>query len=243
MPIDLNAQTGLASVNTSVDGRRYAFVIDAGSGYSWMRGAALDPWLQAHPDWRKAQGAIGAANYNMFDFDFEKRGTIARLPMLRFGALEVKDVGVLGTAPLLGGYIDALTGDLFWDNWQRSAAGPVTGWLGANVLSRYALTLDYPNRVSYWRQVAEADAHDLDSAGVTLVRRGERYFIGGVIGSPDAGAAIGDEFLAVDGAPAPGAARGAVLAALRGNPGEKRRLTLSRNGARFDIEAPVLDLR
>ena len=139
VPIALNAETGLCSVAARIDGRDYAFVLDAGSGYSWMRGAVLALWLEAHPDWRRAQGAIGAANYNMLDFDFEKRGTVARLPSLQIGALELKQLGMFGSAPLLGGYIDALTGDLFWDNWQKSAPGPVVGWLGANVLARYAL--------------------------------------------------------------------------------------------------------
>ncbi len=246
VPISLNPETGLASVETAVDGKPYAFVIDAGSGYSWMRGAVLAPWLEAHPDWRRAQGAIGAANYNMLDYDFEKRGTIARIPSLRIGALELKDVGVLGSAPILGGYVDALTGDLFWDNWQNSASGPVAGWLGPNVLERYALTIDYPNHLSYWRALGGADAHDLDSVGMTLVRRGERYFIGGRVqapGQPPAeGVAIGDELLAVDDAPATGAARGAVLAALHGKPGEMRWLTLARDGTTREVVLPVLDM-
>jgi hypothetical protein len=246
VPIALNAETGLCSVVARIDGRDYAFVLDAGSGYSWMRGAVLAPWQEAHPDWRRAQGAVGAANYNMLDFDFEKRGTVARLPSVQIGALELKEVGVLGSAPLLGGYIDALTGDLFWDNWQKSAPGPVVGWLGANVLERYALTIDYPNRISYWRALAAPDAHDLDSVGVTLVRRDGRYFIGGLVQAEaqpaGEGALVGDELLSVGDLQAEGAPRGVVLAALHGRPGETRKLTLARDGATREIVLPVLDL-
>jgi len=246
VPFALNAETGLASVDASVDGRNYAFVIDAGAGYSWMRGAVLTPWLKAHPDWRRAEGAMGGANYNMLDFNFEKRGVLARIPSLRIGALEIGDVGVLGTAPILAGWVDMVTGDLFWDKWQKSAPGPVVGWLGANVLDRYTLTLDYPNRVSYWRQVAGPDPHDLDGVGVTLVRKDARYFVGGVAQAreqpPIEGVNVGDELVSIGDMAVAGTSRGVVLAALRGKPGDKRRLTLRGGGATREVELPVLDL-
>jgi hypothetical protein len=246
VPLTLNAETGLASVEATVDGRDYAFVIDAGAGYSWMRGAVLTPWLTAHPDWRRADGAVGAANYNMLDFNFEKRGAVARIPAMRIGPLEIRDVGVLGSAPILAGWVDALTGDLFWDKWQKSAPVPVVGWLGANVLNRYELTLDYPNRMSYWRTLSGPDPHDLDSVGLTLVRKDHRYIVGGLVQAREQpaveGVSVGDELVAVGELAATGAPRGAVLAALHGKPGDKRRLTLSRGGAAKEVELPVLDL-
>jgi hypothetical protein len=247
-PIALNPETGLASVEATIDGRAYAFVIDAGSGYSWMRGPVLSSWLEAHPQWRRAEGAMSAANYNMLDFDFEKRGTIARTPVIKIGEVELKDVGVLGTAPTpFGAFVDGVFGDIFWDNWQKSAAGPVVGWLGQNALARYELTIDYPNRISYWRGIGPGDPDDLDGVGVTLVLRGGRYFVGGLVKTAETGAldgaAAGDELLAVDDMPARDAPKGAVIAALRGKPGEKRRLTLFRDGAARTIEATVLDLR
>ncbi len=151
VPVAVNPASGLASVEVTVNGQNYPFVIDAGSGYSWMRGSILAHWLADRPDWRRAEGAIGAANYNMLDLDFEKRGTIGRVPSLSIGGLELKNIAFLGTGPILGGYIDAMVGDFFWDNWQKSAPGPVVGWLGANALKDIVLTIDYPNRMSYWR--------------------------------------------------------------------------------------------
>jgi hypothetical protein len=240
-PINVNPATGLASVDAVIDGQNYAFVIDAGSGYSWMRGAVLAPWLAAHPDWRRAEGAIGAANYNMLDLDFEKRGTLARIPSLSIGALELKNAGFFGTGPILGGFVDGMVGDFFWDNWQKSASGPVVGWLGANALEGFSLTLDYPARMSYWRANGAPDPHDLDTVGVTLVRRDGRYFIGGVA-QPAENVLIGDELLAIGELSAPGAARGAVIDALHGKPGEIRRLTLARDGAARQVDLPALDL-
>jgi len=246
VPFALNPETGVAAVSVTVDGRSYPFVIDAGSGFSWMRGSVLTPWLAAHPEWRRADGAMGAANYNMLDFNFEKRGTVARIPSIRLGELEIKNVGVLGSAPYLAGWVDVLTGDLFWDKWQKSAPGPVVGWLGANVLERYALTLDYPNRVSYWRLVTGPNSRDLDSVPLTLVRKDARYLVGGLPKVGDQplaeGVEVGDELVAIGQLATTGAPRGAVLAALHGKPGDKRRLTLLRGGSVHEVELPIVDM-
>jgi hypothetical protein len=245
-PVELNPQTGLATVTVDIAGAQHAFVIDAGSGYCWMRGQTLAEWLANAPDWRRAVGAVGAANYNMIDFGFEKQGTIARLPEITIGETTVPNIGMLGTGPLLGAFGDALIGDVFWDNWQKSAPRPVAGWLGANVLKHFRLTIDYPNRQSYWRPQSAPDPHDLDQPGVTLVRRNGRYFIGGLVhpsrGEPLEGVQVGDELLAIDGLHARVSGKGAVLAALRAPAGQSRTLTLSGAGGERKIEAPALDL-
>jgi hypothetical protein len=252
VPLELNLETGLAVVEVSVDGEAYPFVIDAGSGYSWMRGDVLSEWLATHPTWRRAEGALGPANYNMIDFAFEKLGTVARLPEIAIGDVRLTNIGVLGTGPILGAFADGLIGNFFWDNWQKSAPKPVAGWLGANVLRNFKLTIDYPNRISYWKAQATPDPHDLDQPGVTLVRRNGRYFIGGLVRAlnrgqtstgPIPGVQIGDELLAVDDLDASHAGKGDLLAALHGKPGESKILTLAHEGAITKAEAPVLDLR
>ncbi|MEF3367387.1 peptide-binding protein [Methylocystis sp. 9N] len=246
IPFDLNEKTGFATVDVAVSGESFPFVIDAGSGYSWMRGDVLKKWLAAHSDWRRAEGAIGLANNNMLDYAFEKQGTVARLPGIDIGAIELKDVGVLGTGPVFGSVVDGVVGDFFWDNWQKSAVRPVVGWLGANVLGHFKLTIDFPNRTSYWQAQSKPDPHDLDQVGVTLVRRDTRYFVGGLVGAVGGnaieGASVGDEIVGIDALDARGASKTAVLAALGGKPGEIRRLRLLREGRLREVEARVLDL-
>lgn len=249
VPIELNEKTGFATVAVTIAGESAPFVIDAGSGYSWMRGAVLQRWLSAHPDWRRAEGAVGLANNNMLDFTFETQGVVARLPEIAIGPLSVKNIGVLGTAPVLGA-LDGLVGDLFWDNWQKSATAPVVGWLGGNVLGNFELTIDYPSRMSYWRAQSAPDPHDLDQIGITLVRREARYFIGGSIRPSGLASdpalveiASGDELLGVGSLDVRGAGKAAVLAALGGKPGETRLLRLQREGRAFETTATILDLR
>lgn len=246
VPLSINTTTGLIAVDVVVDGKTYPMVIDAGSGYSWMRGRVLADRLDVHPDWRRAQGAVGLSNYNMLDLAFEKNGMVARVPELAIGPVTLEKVGLLGTG--FGNFGDSLVGDLFWDTWQRSAPSPVIGWLGGNALKPFELTIDFPNRMSYWRRQAKADAHDLDQVPITLVRHSGGYFIGGCVrntgpSSPESasveGCEIGDELVAVDGLSARGASIEQVLSALHGVPGERRRLVIEHHGKTMDIEARI----
>jgi hypothetical protein len=248
VPCKVSAETGLIAVDVAIDGKPYSVVIDAGTGYTWIRGDVVAQWLAAHPDWRRADGAVGESNANMVDFAFEKEGVVARIPRMDLGALHLTSVGLLGTAPVFGHFIDGLVGDVFWDNWRKQAPAPVIGWLGGNVLQNYALTIDYPNSVTYWLKQSEPDAHDLDSVGLTLVRRTGRYYVGGIVrkavdGGTDyltvKGVETGDELLAVDGVDIRGTGRDALLSALHGKPGEHRALLLEHGGMKLTVDAPI----
>lgn len=249
VPCLTNPKTGVVAVEAEIGGDAYPLAIDAGSGYSWMRGDVARGWLAQHPDWRRAFGAVGQANANMVDFAFEKNGVVFRMPRISLGVLRLDNVGALATAPILGAFGDGLLGDLFWDNWRKAAPAPVVGWIGGNVLKDYKLTIDYPNRMTYWRKQREADPHELDQPGLTLVRRDDRYFIGGIVRKADSaeaeestvkGVEIGDELVAVDGASIRSADKDAVLSALHGAPGDRRRLVLERGGARIEVDAAVV---
>ena len=243
VPIRVNEDTGLVSVDVTVDGRRYAMVIDCGSSYSWARGSVVAAWLSAHPDWERAEGAVGRSNYNMLNYAFEKEGTVIRIPRLAVGALPVSVVGIMGTGPTLGWPWDNLLGEIFWDNWQKSAPEPVIGWLGANVLKHYRLTIDYANRVSYWLEQSAIDPHELDQVGVTLVYRSGDYVIGGIArkaGRPTLdGLAVGDEIIRIDGQPTHGWSREQIWRALNGAPGDRHVLVTERGGKAIEISAEV----
>ena len=116
------------------------------------------------------------------------------------------------------------------------------------MLRQFKLTIDYPNRLLYWRRQAGSDPRDLDGVGITLVRRSGRYLVGNIVrtarpGAPPAdaveGVRVGDELLAVGTVQVRGATKETVLSALRGKPGERRALTLERSGRRVDVEETV----
>lgn len=246
VPIALQPTSGIASVEVTCDSEPAHFVLDAGSGYSWMRGQTLRTWMAAHPQWRRCEGAMGLANNNLLDYDFEKRGTIARIPQIWIGDVTAKNIGVLGTGNILGSVADDIFGDFFWDNWQKSASGPVAGWLGANVLKNFRLTIDYPARMSFWLHQSDFDAHDLDQPGITLVRDGDRYLIGGLTRPMNAPVltevSIGDELIGIDNQRIRGVSKQVVFAALHGRPGEEKALTLRTQDNEKRVMAHVIDL-
>lgn len=247
VPASVNPKTGIVSVEATIAGKSYPVVIDAGSGYSWVRGDTARDWLARHPEWQRSDGAVGQANANMVDFDFEKKGTLLRLPEMRLGAVRLQNAGILSTGPVLGSFLDGMVGDVFWDNWQKGAAGPVIGWIGGNILKHFKVTIDFPNRVTYWQQQSPLDPHDLDQVGINLVRKGDRYFIGGIVrraqqrpsDNPVVDVQPGDELVAVDGVSVRGASKDTVLAALGGVPGDRRILVIEHSGARREVNAPV----
>jgi len=160
---------------------------------------------------------------------------------MRLGSLELHDVGILGSAQ--GSLVDRMKYPLFWRLWGVGAPRPVDGWLGGNALKPYRITIDYQHRISYWQLTGAPDTGDLTSVGVSLVHGPQGYIIGGLVSRH--GRAVvrdvqaGDTLLGVDGRDVRPMTRGAVLAALGGQPGEHRRLTLERQGSIIEADAVV----
>ena len=244
VPIHVNDNTGLAAVDAVVDGHPYPMVIDCGSGYTWARGRTVAAWLRAHPDWLRADGAVGASNYNMVDYAFEKEGKVLQIPAMSFGQLHLRNVGVMGTGPVLGWPGDAVLGEIVWNSWQEGApGGHAVAWIGANVLRRYRLTVDYAGHTSYWLKTSDFDQDELSQVGVTLVYRSGKYFIGRIVKKDGnftvEGLEPNDGILSIDGQKVYGWPRDRVFAALHGRSGDHHILTIERDGRSFDLPVPV----
>jgi hypothetical protein len=151
VPIHVNPDTGLISVSARIDGQVWPIVLDLGGGYTWLRGNVVRGWLARHPDWRRAEGAAGESNQAMVGFSFEQRGTLARVPFIDLGGVQLRDVGVLGSSPAHASPVEAALDHLFWASWGKAAPEPPLGWLGGAALRDWRVTIDYKNRVSYWR--------------------------------------------------------------------------------------------
>ncbi|HEY3951105.1 hypothetical protein [Phenylobacterium sp.] len=235
-PFRINEATGIISVDAIIDGSRYALTIDNGSAWTWLRQDAVRDWESRHPTWAHGVGAVGASNMMMVG-DLEATGLLARVPTMAVGAVSLTSVDVLGPGPTT-----AFPFELF-DWYSRKNARPVLGWLGGNVLKRYRLTIDYPHRELYWLAESPPDRHELDQVGVTLRRRGADYLIAAVARRNDClsvpAARVGDKLLAVDGMALKDASWGAIFTALHGRPGERRTLTVERDGQVMRIAAAV----
>ncbi len=238
VPIRVNPKTGFAMLDATIDGALHVFVLDDGGSYSGIRDAG--PWLAAHPDWLRVTGGVGVANLTMQASDAGM--PVVKVPRVTSGALQLDGVGLLqmGLPGLLGG----IAPGVFWERIYSAKAGEaVDGMLGNNVLKDFRLTIDYPNRMTYWQRQAPPDTHDLDQVGLTLARWKAVTTIAAVAQKAGAdtvaGVAPGDKLLKIDGRDTAPMTRGELLSALHGKPGEIRRLTLERDGKPFPVDAPV----
>ena len=131
----------------------------------------------------------------------------------------------------------------FFDWYSKKAPEPVIGWLGGNVLKGFRVMIDFPGHTTYWEQERDLDSHDLDQVGVTLEKRSGGYFIAGIAeksGKPVLDSVqIGDKLIQIDHVRVSGATRGAIFAALHGEPGSIRLLILERGGHLLNVRAKV----
>src|SRR5215468_1126559 len=247
VPCRVNEKTGLISITATIAEHSYAFAIDCGSAYSWIRHDVAQQWVKAHPDWERGTGAVGEANMQTRTDGAEARATILRLPEIRFGSLHLKQIGVLGISaeappiPPAPGE-SAVHGD-FFDWYSKKSPEPVIGWIGGNVLKGFRVTIDFPRRMIYWERQIKLDPHDLDQVGVTLEKRDTGYFIAGIAqknGQSTVDAVrVGDRLVQVDNLQLSNATRGAIFAALHGKPGSVRTLVVERDGKRLNVTEKI----
>ena len=246
VPCRVNEKTGLISVTGAIAEHSYALAIDCGSAYSWIRHDVAQQWVKAYPDWKRGTGAVGEANMQTRTDGAEATATILRLPEIRFGSLQLKQIGALGIAeqapPIPPAPGESVVHGDFFDWYSKKAPEPVIGWIGGNVLKGFRVMIDFPRHMIYWEQQTELDPHDLDQVGVTLERRDTGYFIAGIAqkdGKPTVDAVrVGDRLIQVDDVVLSDATRGAIFSALHGKPGISRTLLLERDGK--EMRVPVL---
>ena len=231
LPCRVNPETGLFLVEAVMDGETAALGVDNGSSYTWVSDSLTKAWKERHPDRPYAVGAVGAANF--FGFGFEMRGVLMRLSEMRLGGLAARSVGVAG-----------LPQGLF-DWYSKKSAGPVKGFIGANVLKGFRLEIDFPAQMTYWEAGPAAEPFDLDIVGLNLRPDNDGGYTVAGIAVKDGRPAVeevrpGDRLISVDGLETAGAAMGVVVDALRGSPGTTRTLVLEREGKRFLVKAKTM---
>jgi hypothetical protein len=247
VPCRVNERTGLISVAAVIAGQTYAMAVDSGSAYSWVREDVARPWVEARPDWKRGTGAVGESNMQTRPDRAEARATILRIPDIRIGSLQLRQIGALGIAPAAPPFPPApgepaVQGG-FFDWYSKKAPEPVIGWLGGNVLKGFRVMVDFPRHMTYWARASSLDQHDLDQVGVTLERRDnkEGYFVAGIVEKDGAqtveGIRIGDKLVQVGDLRLAGATRGAVFSALHGRAGTVRVLVLEREGREVTVRA------
>ena len=230
----VNAENGLIQVPSQIENKKYNLALDVGASISFLSQDLSDKLQAAHPDWPHMTGAIGPAN--MWGWAEEPAWKLLRVDRLQFGPLYLTSV------PTTEFPKDVM-------DWFEKRAGVATiGLLGSNALLNYRIGLDYAHSMVYFDIGSTFRAPDFDVIGFTLRPEDDgRYTIVGIAefegkpsvpGPPD-GVQIGDHLIAVDGIPVSDSTMGQVWSLLEGTPGQERKLTVERNGNKFDVVAHV----
>jgi hypothetical protein len=231
VPCRINPETGLFMIEAFLEGETVALGIDNGSSYTWVSDKLTKSWQVRFPGRPFSVGAVGAANF--FGFGFERLGVLMRVPEMEIGPLTAKNVGVAG-----------LPQGLF-DWYSKKSAGPVLGFIGANVLKGYRLEVDFPNKMTYWEAGTAPEPNDLDIVGLNIRPEADGgYSVAAVAvkgGKPAVeGVRPGDRIISVDGRDTAGSAMGAAVDSLRGAPGTEHTIVLEREGQRFTVKAKTM---
>jgi len=120
----------------------------------------------------------------------------------------------------------------------------VAGFIGGNVLKRFRLEVDWPNRMTYWEAGPDRDDRDLDIVELILRPEPDGSFTVAGVATRNGRATVdgveaGDRLVQVGSLQAAGTPMGEIEDALRGSPGDMRRLVLDREGRGVTIEARV----
>jgi hypothetical protein len=234
VPCRVHPETGLFMVEATIAGEKTALGVDTGSAGTWLSDKKTAAWLASNPSQPHAVGAAGSTNF--FGFPFETQGALLTLPGMTVGPLAIgQEIAVLG-----------LDQGIF-DWYSQKSAAPVAGFLGAGLIARFRLEVDFPGQMTWWLPGPPPTVRDLDIVGLTLRPESDGSFtVAGVVsraGRPMVPNVLpGDRLLKVDGLEVRGAAMGSVIAALRGKPGEVRLLLLEREGKSITVRARVVRL-
>lgn len=234
----VHPQTGIVQIDAVIGGDSLSLALDNGASYSFISDDVFARLVDRHPDWPRCTGAIGCANIWGW-WPGEPAWPVARVDELSWGPVRLTGVGIVG----LPGFFQR--GASLGDWYSQKTARPVEGFLGPNAFKAFRIEIDYAGSAVYFEQGAEVDEHDMDLVGLTLQPESPGgYRVIGILdvdGKPSvAGVQPEDRLLRIADLEVAGATMGAVIDALRGKPGEMRRLVLERNGARIELDARVM---
>jgi hypothetical protein len=234
---DIHPKTGIAQVDLWIAGDSLSFALDIGASYSFGSQQVFKRFSEMYPDWPIHKGAIGCANIWGW-VPGEEAWPMIRIPKIICGPFRFINIGLVCPSYFFANGQDMMA----W--YSQKTARKVDGLLGPNVFKQYRLEIDYRNRSVFLEKADVPQKPDMDLVGLTLrLEEDSMYTIIGIAeikGKPAVpGVMAGDRLVRIDNFEVKGATMGAVVDALRGTPGDIRKIELERDGKKIIVTARV----
>ena len=226
----IDARSTFPRLEVVIDGERVGLLLDTGASCTMLSRAYLDKLAAKHPDWKTANGAYGAANMSGGRGELEAR--MLRIPEIDLSGIVLRDV--VAVSRPVGTF----------EHWMSNmTSAPIIGALGGNALRNLRLQIDYPRNTVTAAHTDNAVPHEFEMVPLTLAPTFKGYQIAGTM----AGAKFsvpreslgGKTLVAIDDETLEGKNIGAVLARLRGEAGNTRRLKIVSQGGVQTVDATV----
>src|SRR5579871_3348769 len=228
----INPENGLIQVPSKIENKKYNLGLDIGASISFLSLELFGALATAHADWPHMTGAVGSAN--MWGTDEETQWKVMRVDRVQYGPLFLTDVPLVEMSQSR------------MDFFQKRAALPPAGLIGADVLLNYRVGLAYAHSTVYFEVGRTYQFPDFDVVGLILRPEDDgRYTVLGVadidgkasVPSGPGGVQAGDHLVGVNDISVVGATMGQVWSMLGGTPGQERKLTVDRGGKLFAVSA------
>jgi len=211
LPISISQGFGFPRIEVTVDRDSYGFLLDTGAACTMLSRSVIDRLSMRHSGWQRIEGSYGPAN--MIGGRFDTENVMLRIPEIRLaGVLPVNDVVV----------VSRRTG-IFEQNMAKFVTAPIVGAIAGDVLSRFTLTLDYPNELAILEPNGASVAKEYAMVPISLSASPDGPTVDNIVPDADsslkAGLLRGDRLTAVDGTALEGIPLQKVFEMLQGTPG------------------------
>lgn len=222
---------GHPRIELRIGGETRGFLLDTGASFTMISHTVLERWAKANPGWPTAIGAVGFAN--MFGGPVENEALMLRIAEIGIGSITVKDVAAVSRLE-----------DTFEKSMSRSMTAPIVGALAGNVLRDFRVEIDYKSGFTYLERATFNTDADLVSVGLVLESSaGRNLVVSGISSAATSDVKeqvhVGDKLLSVDDASMQGRPLIAVARALQGKAGERKRLSLERDGKVLAVSVTI----
>lgn len=215
-------RSGMPTVDISVDGQQYGFLLDTGGTCTMISAAVVDAWKAKHPDWPRVVGAYGQGNMG-FGKE-EAQYSMLRVGHLKWGTFELTNVAAVSRP--VGSY----------ENFMSKILGtPIVGSIGGNVLQLFRVEINYPAGKLFLSRDERLREKPIDMIGAILEPAPQGGYDIVAIHGDVGNLRVGDHLLGVDGRDMSSAPLSAIIGALSGRVGTSHTLSIRRDGKRIDI--------